>query len=244
MGKIFFGLGLIILALFLVLDGMGVFLPTVGILGEISVWQILGGLLLLSYVIQRLIKLKPISTIIPLALLFMVFERNIAVLCGRSDHNIISNWLLLLCAVLLEIGLSMIFRQNRIVRFKVKHKDDRFTVDGVEFEADGSDSSEVNMGSNTVYIDCTDFTKKNVSNNIGSCNIRFENAALYKGGGQLVVENNMGATVINVPSSWRVKCKLDNNLGHVSCKGDGDPNGPELIIKGENNLGSLRIVLI
>ena len=71
--KIFWGLGFVLAALFLLLDALGVITPFLDVVGGISAAQVICGLFLIAFVISRIIKLKLHEIFIPLALLFMLF---------------------------------------------------------------------------------------------------------------------------------------------------------------------------
>ena len=230
--RIFWGLGFILLAVVLLLNAFGVMAPFTSAIGEVSFIAILGGILLFSYVIERLIKCKFGEIFIPLALIFILFEKNIAHLCGRADPDIINNWLLFGCACLLQLGFEILLPKRRR-RSKI-----------VEGECDGSKDhwSRSSLTSTVKYINAESFCDEWIESNLGSCVIRFENIDKYTGGGTLHVENNLGSTVVEVPSSWKFVHDIENSLGSVSADIDGgNPDGPILTIRGENNLGSLSI---
>lgn len=232
-GKIFWGIGLILVAVALILDALGVMAPIVSAVGEISLLAILAAILLLSYIISKLSKGKIGEMFVPLALIFMLFEKNIATVCGLEDANIINNWLLLGCAILLWIGCSILFPGHK-VKFKA------------EKNGGGKvNCSRSNLTSTVRYIDASNFGTECVENNLGSIVVKFENADKYTGGGVLYVENNLGSTVVEVPSGWRFVQNIDNNLGVVTAPSEqGDINAPLLMIKGENNLGSVTIKFV
>ncbi len=228
--KIFWGIGFILLAVALLLNALGIIAPFTSAIGEVSFIAILGGLLLLSYVIERLIKGKFGEIFLPLALIFMIFEKNIAILCGRDDSNIINNWLLLGCACLLQTGFVILFPPKR--REHKSHK----KVSGKHHWRSSS------LSSNVKYIDAEFFSEEYIENSLGSCVIKFENADKYTGGGVLTVENSLGSMVIEMPSSWRFIYDIDNSLGSVEADVDGgNPDGPIIKIEGENSLGALSI---
>ena len=105
--KIFWGILLIALAGLLLLDAFGVWEPLAEKIGKISIWALICGAVLLLYIIRSLIHWKISRIFVPFALLFMLFEENIAVVCGLSKMNIINNWILLLVAVLLTVGFAL-----------------------------------------------------------------------------------------------------------------------------------------
>ncbi len=228
MSKLFWGLGFVVLAVLLILDATGVLAPLFAVVGGVSAWQILAGIALAAFIISRLCKGKIAILFIPLALLFMVFEKNVAFLLGRSGPNIVSNWILLLSAFLLTVGMSMILPKKRR-----------------GFSCFISDEIDKDVGKSRIYyIDCNDFKFKNIENNMGSCSVRFENPSAYEGGGALHVDNNMGSMVIYVPSDWHISENIDNNMGSFEGSKHGNKNGPTLLIEGDNNMGSLKIKLV
>lgn len=222
--KIVWGIILIAAAVLLIVDALGLLAPISGVMGEISLLKIALALIILYFIISRLIKGHISFIFIPLSLLFMLFEPNIAYMLGRrgEDLNLISNWLLLLSAIILTIGFSLIFgRTNR----KSAH--------GKSVGA---------LGNNNEYIDAAEFTEtKQIENNLGSYNVYFNNADRYNGNGMLLIENNLGETNIYVPSEWKVDSHIENNLGSVTTIGNDSTDGPVIVIRGENNLGSVRI---
>lgn len=227
MSKLFWGLGFLVLAVLLILDATGVLAPMFDYVGGITAWQIIAGVAILAFLLSRLFKGKIVPLFIPLALLFMVFEKNVAFLLGRAGEDIVSNWILLLSALLITVGMAILLPKKKW---------------GFSFFSSDDDK---NIGkSKTYYIDCNDFTSKNIENNMGSCTVRFENTSAYKGGGALHVENNMGSLVINVPYEWHVITSVENNMGSFECRKKGTPGGPTIIIEGENNMGSLKINMV
>ena len=225
--NVFWGIGLVSLAVVLILNALGIPAPLSEVAGGITLLQVVLGLFLVFFAVARLVKGRLAEFVFPLSLVFMLFERNIATLMGREDPNIINNWLLLGCVVLISIGLSLLLP---------KRKDNDTTVIG------RGDSGSPKGGSSIRYIDCTDFEKNHVENNLGSCTIHFENADAYRGGGILHIENNLGNVTVYVPSAWRVDVQIDNSLGSISTPSLQNQEGPLLVIQGDNNLGKVSIL--
>ena len=235
--KLFWGFGLILAAVALVLDAFGIFTPFLDQFGGVSILAIIGGFLLLCFAVSQLISGNIGNIFLPLALIFMIFEKNIAYYYGIGDANgnIINNWLLFLVAVMLGIGFSILFsgvrrrRRRRVGKHKWDFKD-----------YDGTVRVKGNIGSSVKYIDCDGFKYEEIENDLGACTVFFENVEKYESGGVLSVDNNLGSVVITVPREWNVVVKIDNNLGSVTAP---KPNthGPVLTVTGENNLGSITI---
>jgi predicted membrane protein len=234
-GNIFIGLGLICAAVILILDALGVVAPLIGIIGGISAFEIIAGLLLVALIVERLIRGKISSIFFLLGFLFMLFEENIAYICHLENENIINNWLVMLIALLLTVGFDILLSSCKRRR-QLKH------FGGSVSTSANNKYAESNLGSSTVYIDCTNFSPAFVENNLGSCSVFFENIDSYKGGETLRVTNHLGSMQVNVPECWSVHVTVDNNMGATffpTEQEDGDKK--ILYIVGENDLGSLRV---
>lgn len=230
--KIFWGIGLILAAAVLLLDAFGVITPFLDVVGGISAIQIVGALLLLSFVISRIIKLKFAEIFVPLALIFMIFEKNIAFYFGLESDNILNNGLLIGCAILLAIGVGILTpkrKREKVFSFK---------------SSSGSKHYEREGGSATTYFDCKEFVEENISNRLGETVVHFENEDEYTGGGVLNVDNKLGETVIYVSSRWNVRINVVSHLGATEQVGHGDKDGPTLTINGNNALGEVLIKFV
>ena len=162
MHKIFWGIGLILLAVFLLLDAFGIIFPLESVVGEISIFRAILGLGLLSIIISRLLKLKLEEIFIPAALFFILFESNISILCGAETPDLVNNWSLIVIAILLSIGVGILRSSFKLcVRVNDNEKPSR--------------KGGGNLGHSSVYINGDDFTSYDVKNNLGSCEVHFEN---------------------------------------------------------------------
>ena len=230
--KIFWGAGFILAAAVLLLDAFGVITPFLDVVGGISAIQIVGALLLLSFIISRIIKLKFAEIFVPLALIFMIFEKNIAFYLGLESDNIINNWLLIGCAILLAIGVGILTpkrKREKVFSFK---------------SSSGSKHYEREVGSATTYFDCKEFVEESICNRLGETVVHFENEDEYTGGGVLNVDNKLGETVIYVSSRWNVRINVVSHLGETEQVGHGDKDGPTLTINGNNALGEVLIKFV
>ena len=228
--KIFWGLGFVLAALFILLDAVGVITPFLDVVGGVTAVQLVGALGLIAFIISSIIKLKFYKIFIPLALIFMAFEDNIAFVLGLEDDNIIGNWRLFWCAVLLSVGVSILTPKSRSLNFRVTKK--------------GTSKKTHAIGSSTRYIDCSDFVEEYLSNNLGETVIHFENEASFTSGAILNIENKLGEVVVYVPEQWNVKLNISSKLGDVEQKGKGSADGPTLVINGTNELGEIVIMFI
>jgi predicted membrane protein len=228
--RVFWGILFVLVAVLLILDALGIITPYVSIFGEITFWQIAGGLFFLSGAISLISNGQFWTAFVPLGFIFMIFERNIAFACGIENGDIINNWLLFGCTLLLSAGFMFLIPKKK----KKNH---------LKICVNGREKNKSSIGHSEKYVDCATFDEVSFENNLGALEIRFENVEMYRGGGELDIENNLGATEIYIPSTWRLKTDIDSSLGSVEIIGEAseDENAPLITITGDNNLGSIEI---
>lgn len=164
---------------------------------------------------------------IPLTVLFLLFEKEIADLAGVDGGNLISNWIVILAAILIFIGFAFI----------------TFFVDHDKDDGKGAKVTKNYKSATTKYIDCHDFSEETVECNMGSCKVFFANTSEYKGGGTLRLRVNTGSVVVCIPSDWYLEeTNIDNHMGSVKVDVNGhDGDAKKLRIVGENNMGAIHI---
>ncbi|MBQ9162189.1 MAG: hypothetical protein IJX74_02830 [Clostridia bacterium] len=240
MWKIIWGIVFILAAALLALDAVGVIDPLMSVMGEISVFAIVGTVLPVTWIVSRCIKGRVVEIFFPLGFIFMLLEGNIATICGCESTNIIHNGLVLVICLLLTVGFGILFPPKfKSSKYHVEFDDDH-REKGKKHKGRRAGGS---LGSNTVYVDCTEFRPDIIDNDLGACVVHFENVEWYEGDKTLRVSNDLGSMLINVPSSWRIVASIDNNLGSVKMPDEtpDDEDAPVLFIDGENDLGSLTV---
>ena len=102
--------------------------------------------------------------------------------------------------------------------------------------------AENSLGKAAIYIESEKFSPDHVENNLGCCDVYFENPEAYIGGKTLYIENNLGSVNLHVPKAWCVKVLSENHLGGIHAPEK--ESGLLLYINGENNLGAIDVVYI
>ncbi len=217
------GIVLVLAAVLLVLEGLGMGFGAYGI----SLWKVALGVLLVAWLLKELIRLRIENIFFPIAFIFILFEENIAGLLGREDGNIISNWYVILAAVLLTVGFNEIFHVVRKEKY----------CGYVEAPSSGHV-----FGGSTTYIDAADLGKRTVNNEFGNTTVYIENKEAYLGNGVIRVDNAFGNMVLHVPSNWYVSVDIENGFGSVATPRNDNVSAPRLEIIGENGFGTIRII--
>lgn len=241
-GKFLWGIGLIVLAVAMILGATGILSPLESAIGDISILSLVFAVLLLVFAVTRVICGKIGEIFLPLALIFILFEKNIARACGLPSDNIINNWLVVCCAVLMWVGFSILFSKNT--------KDDKHERKGKSRKEKrqarkSGDYTHYSMSSSSVYIDASDFTEKKVWNDLGELVVRFTNREAYKGNGVLYLSNHLGSTTVEVPYGWRISMNVENHLGDVNYPDSYDceleDGAPVINIDVTNSFGDVKV---
>lgn len=229
--KVVIGVILLILALALAAYW---FLPDTRLFLGVSIWQIMIGAVLLYWLVMVLFFGRSVAVrltfIMPLALLFLVFERNIGTLCGLGP-NFVVNWVVIVIALLLTVAFLLIFS-----------KKETFKVERSYGESGASHRS--NMQDSVAYFDLANGNEFAVSNKMGNLNVFFQNTEFGDATVpvHLRIQNKLGVTTVHVPSTWYIQNDMNSNLGSVDCDLTGNGTGRKLIVSGENELGEVTIV--
>ncbi|MBQ7715820.1 MAG: hypothetical protein IJT70_08145 [Clostridia bacterium] len=210
---IFWGLVLIGAAVMLILNGIGVDLGY-----EISVWRIILGVLCLAWLVDSIVEGEFAELPFPLAFMFLIFEPTIAHAIGHNGDDLISNWTVLLAALLLTIGLHIVLPDKKGKSVKLS-------------------------GSTTLYFDASDLSNAHIHDNLGSVHAYVTNCEAYQGNGCIRISDNLGKVVLHVPSNWNVSVEASDNLGVINSPEPKDgvyDNSLSVIVT--DNLGSVSIV--
>lgn len=213
MKKIIYGVLLIAAAVLIILASLDM---PLGFIGTVPVIDIALSALLVIFCIRAVTLRKYWRIPFYPAIIFMLLEEEIAGYLGRDDGNIISNWTVLLCAVLLAAGIGFI----------TSHIHDGYSV---------------KLSAQTRYIDGGTFTKGHIKVSLGSAEVHFENAESYKGDGVLDIDCSLGNLEIFVPSSWMLETDIKVDMGNVDVAAGGTVGGPLLTIKGTCDKGNVMI---
>lgn len=232
--KIFWGIFFIMMAMIVVVSKLGI-LPDVGVFALLAtvflVWMTVDGVRHRNFY----------EIIFAVAFLCIIYDKPLGI-------EALTPWTVLAAALLLSIGLSLLFGGGR----KKKH--------GIRFEWDsdgnrGIGSSERcngeqircenTFGSAIRYIHSDNFREAYLENNFGSMTAYFDNAIIQGGTASVRVENNFGETILYFPKEWRVHNELEHVFGsineHGQCVGT---SSAELCLKGETNFGSIEIYYV
>lgn len=212
--KLFWGFALIGAAVFIVLGGLGIDLGN-----GINFWTVLLGLLCLTWLVGNIAEGSIPGLVFPLAFLFLIFEPTIAGAMGREDPDIISNWIVILAALLLTIGLKVLIPG--------KHGGKKF----------------IEIGSKTVMLDGADLSGAEISDNIGPTDVYITNTEAYTGGGHITISDNVGKVRLYLPKNWNAVLTVEDNIGKIDVPEQEDGVYDQSIsIEVTDNVGTVSVI--
>ena len=236
--RIFWGIYLLITVAAVVFDVLN---KNFGWLPDIfEWWKIVLGLLLIYFAIEtafaRLVWMLPLFA----GGLFLLLQSNIAAAIGMPEGALLAPvWAVILVAILLAIAFGLLFpmkKKKKTSRVRVHTGPNEFEQVYVKEEETASN----NFGAKTVYIDCSEFTSKSISNSFGACEVRFVNVDMFSGYGELEIDNNMGAINVRVPDDWKIVNEMRSSFGPTNSV-EGGAEGKVLVIKGSNSMGAVNV---
>lgn len=221
MKRIYWGVLLVVAAVLLLLGSFGV---NLGFIGSLPLFPMLVLVLVIGICIGLAVDHTWPALPFPLAIGFFFIEKDLAEYLGKPDGDIVSNWLVLGCAILLSIGIALL----------TPHR-----IKGVQPAVKSSESRR--LCSETKYIDCRNFREYRYMLRMGDAHLYFSNVENYVGGGTLYVSNKMANLVIDVPRGWSIYTDIKTSMGDTSTPNEIFVGGPVLNIIGENKMGELVI---
>lgn len=225
--SIFWGIIFILLAVYLIISRLD-------LIPKLPVFSILVTLVLVYIMIMGIRQMNFGQILIPLALIGWQYDEYLGI-------EELTPWPLLLAAVLVAIGLDMIFRNIR------KEKRIEGSVVFSNHVENGQDGSVININSafcgNNKYVNSDHFSAANIDTSFGQCNVYFDNAIMDGNHCVINVDNSFGETNLYFPHTWRVNVARDCAFGDVKIHGTGssDADAPFVQVNADVAFGTLNI---
>lgn len=219
----FWGMVLILAALLLILDGVGIEFGA-----GITTWRIVVGVLLLGWLACEIVRLKFADIFFPLAFLFLVFRDPLAGLLNWNEDNIPKTWIIIVAAALLTTGFHVLFDHRKTV-----------TVNGQEVYTDAVGSGKV--GKETLYADAKSLSGFTISNHLGAVEFFLSNVEEYPGSGVITICDNLGLVTLHLPKDWNVVTQCSDNLGTISVPEHTSSGDKSITLDVHDNLGRIEV---
>ncbi|MCR5056502.1 MAG: hypothetical protein K6B54_06285 [Clostridia bacterium] len=216
----------------------------------VPVWKWILAAALLYWLIKKVVFGREIanklSVFIPLALGFMLFEREIGTAVGKGP-DFVNNWLIILAAVMLDIAVWAIFRPRHKKFFSQCRKDMKDNVkEKVTFGSEDSNGSATTfkLGSHIYYVDAAVQKTADLINQLGELNVYYQNTDMVGEGEDFYLNlvNQMGETSVHIPRDWHADISNDNTMGSVNCRNDVEETVHTIHIRVRNQMGEVNVV--
>ena len=240
--RIFWGVGLIAAAVFLVIDQLHLLPFTIGF------WAIFWTVVFVASLITSVINKNLYVSIFSIAFLVIVYAKPLHI-------SALSPWTILLVAILVSAGISLIFRNSFKPTIIINGKkvnanwsdliNKNFKADNVITDNSfGVDSDNVvisgKMTEASRYIHSQNLKTVTIDSSMGDVSVYLDDA---KAAGDEVIMNintSMCDVDVYIPSDWQVENNMQNSLSDVDID-HSKGTGTKLILQGRNTMGDLTV---
>ena len=217
MKKTIFGIGFLVLAAWVLLQGnFGI--PAF----NFNIWPMLVVAMFAYFALENFLE-RDFGTGLIMAVIALIIANAV------YHFLAISTGTLVLGGILACIGLNMIFKPQRIFKGRI------FSA------ASSSSKDDIAFGSGTRYINSDNFTYEKLDCAFGSASVYFDNATIEGDSATFEVDLSFGSVMLYVPSDWRVELDVDNAFGSVYNPRNVNEKRKTLYVKGDVSFGSLKI---
>lgn len=248
--SILYGIVIILVAIALIASKLGFLtVPVISWLSGVSIWGILLSIAMILIIIDGITRIDFFAILVPLAIIGIVFEEPLGI-------EAITPWTILIVAILLSIGLHLIFPNAGKKKVSVTCN---FSDDGEDEDKDcfsykergsvagGEDSKDivesVRMGAVTKFIYSKNLETVDLNVRTGNMDVYFTDAKVPSGNVDVHVDIKAGNADLYIPKEWKLVNSVSTVAGNVESIGfeKAEEGAPTMNLRGEVNLGNLEI---
>lgn len=234
--RIFWGLGFITAAVFLVLSQMHL------ITAQISVWSALIGILCVALLVSSIADGSFGGIFFSLGLAWLTFAEAL----GLPK---VGFWNVVIIVVFLTVGFNFLFphkhRSHGDQDDPHARRSDYTKYQKVtEEEGDGFVECSNSFGETTKYVNMSDLKRGHFQNSFGEMKVYLDQAHMAGDSVTIEVSNSFGQLTLFIPKEWNVVQKVSVFAASVDEKRCGDSNGPICYLKGSASFGEIEIVYV
>lgn len=240
--NVFRGVLLIAIAIFLILNQVGV------ITAGISAWNIVIGGFFVGLLIRGITERSFPGIFFSLAFLWIIFDEVL------GFHGI-SSWTVILIAVLLSIGFSYLFPQKyhgHTSKEKEIKWDDYEEGDKVgEYQKVVEESTENSVycsnsfGAATKYVNSNHLQRATLECSFGEMKVYFDNAVIENKTVEICVHVSFGSLELYIPREWNVVQNGNVFAGSINEKNRNFSDGvPVVQLVGDVSFGAVTIIYV
>lgn len=221
--------------LFFILAG-GLFIANALELGptSVNIVSLATVILLAAIIVGSIIHFNWFGILVPLAIGGALFAEQLNI-------TEITPWPLIITAVLVSIGLEIIFGSATKNKFVNLHFLDG-TGEDISEECDEETKYQVSFGSAIKYVNSSNFRKGHFSCKFGALSVYFDNAKLHQDGAEIILDVAFSGVELFIPREWNVNISSNVMLGGIEeSRRRENKTGPTVTIKGNVSLAGVEI---
>lgn len=232
--KVFWGIFLIIAAIFVVVAKLGFY-------QEISVFSLLLTVFFAAFLIKSIFDISFPGILFSIAFLCIIYAEPLGI-------EALTPWTVLGAALLGSIGLSMIFKpkwkrqhchNNQECNCHYEHFD---TIDQVDGD---SVSFGTSWGSSIKYVNSVNFSNADVHCSFGAMKVYFDKVIMAGNMATVSLNVSFAGVEMYVPKEWTVVSNVDTAFGGLEEKNKNASDGSmKLILKGKMSFSGVTIIYI
>lgn len=241
LGRAFWGIFFIACALFVVLNQMGIWTYRLGF------WAAIGTVIFAISLLDGLINRRITESVFSVAFILMIFAEPLHI-------TRLVPWTILLAAVLISVGLGIIFRNRfhtvvyankKIKNFRDKRENltDHIFTDTVSKEQGSHVVVDQTMSDTSRYIYSKALETIDVNAKMSDVNLYLDDAQAANETVTMNVNITMTDLTIYLPLSWQVESNMASTFmsGDFEIDGTSNGGGPTLIIQGRSSMSDIKI---
>ena len=224
--------------LFLIASAVLILVAKLGAFPDMSVMKIFWTLVFSVALVNSIVKLAFPGVFFSLAFLGILYDVELGI-------TAITPWTILLVALLLSIGVSLIYTPK-----KKKVTPNHRQVDSGDFVVfDEEDGNQFDFTSSFVgsikYVNSDNFESANIEAKFAGMKVYFDNAVIQNGHATVNLNVSFAGVELYVPKNWRVDNQMSASFGGVEEKNRGEgADGPILTLRGNVSLGGVTILYV
>lgn len=237
----------IVWGILFVLGGVLLVLNGLGIGTDYGLVPILGSVLLAGISITCFIDLNFIIGVIPLPIIAYLWRDQL----GIPQMNL---WLMIGAAVIIGIGLTVIFGKTMRERFQRRFTDrhpDGFFREGscvnagtATSDADDNLVVSVSFGEQIKYAKSTSLKTATVRSEFGNVKVYFDQCIPDPQGLKILVDCRFAGVVLYVPRTWNIDNQVSVFAGNVEGATMSGGDYQKVTLSGEIRFGEVKIVYV
>ncbi len=218
-----------------IIAGIGLIIDRLGYLQGLSTFNLFASGLLAYIIVKGLSRRNIFQILVPLALLGVIYWDFI----GPSFFN---PWTLVWAAILVSIGISIIFKPKRRFKMQWNLKDKGKQLyeedeESIRVESSFSDCIRYLQGENIRMV--------KLDNTFGSMKIYFDNIKAKDDYLVVYIDASFSGIELFVPRNWEIISNLDATFGGIKerNKSEGEKVNT-LVLQGEVTFGEVEVIYI